>query len=59
VIHPGDWIVADADGVVALASATVEDVLERARRRTAAEVDVIARLKRGETTMEIFGLSES
>lgn len=55
LVRPGDLIVGDADGVVALASDTVSDVLARARRRVAGEADVVRALRQGRTTLDIYG----
>jgi 4-hydroxy-4-methyl-2-oxoglutarate aldolase len=55
LINPGDIILGDADGVMAIPRAKVEQFLEAARKREAAEVGYVERLQKGETTMEIYG----
>jgi 4-hydroxy-4-methyl-2-oxoglutarate aldolase len=47
--------VGDADGVVVISRASVTDVLEKARERERREAEVIERLRKGETTLDIYG----
>lgn len=54
-VAPGDLVVGDADGVVVLHREDVAEVLEQAREREKREADAIARLRKGETTLQIFG----
>ncbi len=56
-ISPGDLIVGDVDGVVAIPSARVEEVLGKSRERLDKEAAVMERLRRGETTLDIYGWS--
>ena len=56
-ISPGDLIVGDGDGVVAIPSDRVEEVLEKSRRRLDKEAAVMERLRKGETTLDIYGWS--
>ncbi|MFM8236361.1 MAG: RraA family protein [Actinomycetota bacterium] len=55
-VDPGDWIVADVDGVVVVPHATLADVLAAARARTGAETDLFAHLAAGRTTLELLAL---
>ena len=48
VVHPGDIIVGDINGVVVIPREMAADVLERLRERTAAEADYNAAVARGE-----------
>jgi RraA family protein len=48
VVHPGDVIVADLNGVVVVPRESAADVLERLTARTAAEADYVAAVARGE-----------
>ena len=57
MIVPGDLIVADADGVACIPQAQVERTLTAARQRTEKEAGIIARLEKGETTLDILGLT--
>lgn len=54
-VELGDLVVGDADGVVAIPKARVAEVLEKARERERREAEVIERLRKGETTLEIYG----
>ena len=54
-IETGDMIVADRDGVVAVKASCAEMVALKAKERTDKEAAVIERLRRGETTLDIFG----
>jgi 4-hydroxy-4-methyl-2-oxoglutarate aldolase len=54
-IATGDIIVADRDGAVAVPAAQVEAVAGKARERMEKEAAVIERLRRKESTLDIFG----
>lgn len=56
LVHTGDLLVADADGVVVIARADVERVVELGAKREAEERAFIERLKNGERTMDIYKL---
>lgn len=56
-IAPGDLVVADTDGVLAIPQAYVARTLEGARKRTDKEAVIMKRLEAGETTLEILGLT--
>ena len=56
VVRRGDLVVGDADGVVVLDKAEAAEVIEAGRRRDEKEADIMRRLKRGETTLDLFGL---
>lgn len=55
VVEPGDLVVGDRDGVVVVARARVASVLEAARERARREAEVVERLRKGETTLRIYG----
>lgn len=55
-VEPGDWVVGDADGVVAIPAPEVETVLAAARARCSAEQELFAELRAGRTTVELLGL---
>ncbi|MCH1865300.1 RraA family protein [Nocardioides sp. CFH 31398] len=57
VVHAGDLIVGDVDGVVAIANDTVVNVLDTADARAAKEADIMKRLRAGESTLDIYGLT--
>lgn len=56
VIRPGDLIVADFDGVVAIEGAGASEVLVAAEQRRVKEAGVMAALVTGRTTLELFDL---
>lgn len=53
-VRTGDTIV--ADGVVVLPAQIAESVIEQADLRVAREQEIMARLREGETTLEVYGL---
>ncbi|RQU32838.1 RraA family protein [Burkholderia cenocepacia] len=56
VVHTGDVIVGDRDGVVVVAAEEAETVLELARRRTEKEESFRKALREGRSTVELLGL---
>jgi 4-hydroxy-4-methyl-2-oxoglutarate aldolase len=54
VIHPGDLVVGDADGVVVLAKETVPTVLAASIAREDKERAIIEQLRAGKTTLELY-----
>lgn len=53
-VQPGDLIVGDADGVVAIPRASAAAVVEASHQREAKETEVMRRLRMGERTLEIY-----
>jgi 4-hydroxy-4-methyl-2-oxoglutarate aldolase len=54
-IAPGDLVVGDADGVVVLPAASVATTLDRAEQREAKESQILEELRRGKSTLELYG----
>jgi 4-hydroxy-4-methyl-2-oxoglutarate aldolase len=54
-IRPGDIIVGDRDGVVIVPAGRLAETIEKAQAREAKEAQVMARLRGGETTLDIYG----
>jgi 4-hydroxy-4-methyl-2-oxoglutarate aldolase len=55
-IAPGDFVVADDDGVVVVSRSRVRDVLDVASRRVAKESDTRAKIERGELSVDFYRL---
>jgi 4-hydroxy-4-methyl-2-oxoglutarate aldolase len=54
-VDGGDLIVGDADGVVAIPRAQAAEVIEKSVRREADEAAILARLRAGESTLDVYG----
>jgi 4-hydroxy-4-methyl-2-oxoglutarate aldolase len=58
LIHPGDLIVADDDGVVVVQRKAAVDVLHKSQSREEKEAETRARLKAGELGLDLYGMRE-
>lgn len=58
MVHYGDLVVGDADGVVVIPLEQVAEVLDKAQQREDAEAMVLERIAQGETTMDINYLGQ-
>jgi 4-hydroxy-4-methyl-2-oxoglutarate aldolase len=58
-VRNGDIVVGDADGVVVLPAGIAADVVDEADERVRKEGEIIRRLRAGETTLDLYGLSEA
>lgn len=58
LIHAGDLVLADDDGVVVVARLAVERVLRQSESREAKEEETRARLRAGELGLDIYGMRE-
>ncbi len=58
VVHDGDLVVGDGDGVAVIPAADVERTRELASARQALEAGWLERIARGESTVDILGLEE-
>ena len=55
-VTPGDWVVGDADGVVVVPGAALDDVLAAGRARAERERGYFESLRGGATTLELLDL---
>jgi 4-hydroxy-4-methyl-2-oxoglutarate aldolase len=55
-VHPGDIVVADADGVVIIDQDRAENVRDAAEKRQQREQEMIEQMQNGKTTLELLGL---
>lgn len=58
IVHPGDYILGDADGVVAISPEHIESVINKAIERENKEAAVMQRLSQGESLYEIYGYDQ-
>lgn len=58
LIQPGDLIVGDRDGVFALSTARVAEVVAGGQKREADETAKIAAIRRGERTLDLYGFAK-
>ena len=56
LVHSGDLLVADTDGVVVIARDAAARVVEAGVERERSEQEIVARLERGERTLDIYHL---
>lgn len=59
LVSAGDWLVADVDGVSAIAANSLDAVVEASKTRTENEKKIFSRLNSGETTVEVLSLDPS
>lgn len=57
IVHTGDIVVADRDGVCIVPQESVVQTLTKARQRSEDEQNYLRRLRAGETTVQILGLT--
>jgi 4-hydroxy-4-methyl-2-oxoglutarate aldolase len=56
-IDPGDFIIADTDGVVAVRSELFDELTAAHRERESREIEQLERLRSGSSTLDIFGFA--
>ena len=59
LVHPGDLVVADDDGVVIVPRLQAADVLRASQAREEKEAGTRARLKHGELGLDIYGMRDA
>jgi 4-hydroxy-4-methyl-2-oxoglutarate aldolase len=57
-VRPGDAVLGDADGVVVVAAKDLLAVLEKCRQRKEKEEKIREELKRGKSTLELYGFDK-
>ena len=57
VVHTGDLIVGDANGVIVLPQHAVAETISRADQRVADERRILDEIRNGKTTLELYGMS--
>jgi 4-hydroxy-4-methyl-2-oxoglutarate aldolase len=58
LVHPGDIVIGDDDGVVVVPLATAHDTAEAAQKRTDNEAEKRARLATGELGLDMYSMRE-
>jgi 4-hydroxy-4-methyl-2-oxoglutarate aldolase len=56
VIHHGDLVVGDTDGVLVLPAGRVSAIIDAAEQRGRKEAEYMSRIMDGQTTLELYGL---
>ena len=59
IVHPGDLVVADDDGIVVVPRRDAENVLKASEARERKEEGTRARLRAGELGLDIYGMREA
>lgn len=57
-IHPGDLILGDRDGLVVVKREEAKEVFQKSMAREEKEKGIKERLRRGESTLDIYGFAE-
>lgn len=58
LVSAGDLVIGDADGVAVIEASKADAVIREARARDRDELELLARLRNGATTLELFGLPD-
>jgi 4-hydroxy-4-methyl-2-oxoglutarate aldolase len=55
VVHAGDLVVGDSDGVVVIPQAKAAEVVAAGEKRELEEAEILKRLRAGESTLDVYG----
>jgi 4-hydroxy-4-methyl-2-oxoglutarate aldolase len=58
IVNPGDLVLGDADGMVVVEHARLDEVYATAVSRRKREIEIIEGLRQGRTTLELLGLTD-
>ena len=58
IVHPGDIVLGDDDGLVVVPRTAAEDVLKETYKREAKEQEIKRKLRQGHLTLELLGLDK-
>lgn len=56
IVHAGDWVIGDEDGLVVIPRADLAAVVAAGKSRTEKEASLIQQLRRGKRTLDLYGL---
>ncbi len=59
VVHPGDFVLGDSDGVVVIPHARAAELTHAAVEREAKEQQIMQRLREGARTLDIYGFAKT
>ncbi|MEM7332555.1 MAG: dimethylmenaquinone methyltransferase [Chloroflexota bacterium] len=59
IVYPGDIVIMDADGAIAVRPSRLDELLEKAEARAAKENEMRARYKKGERSYDLRGWRQS
>jgi 4-hydroxy-4-methyl-2-oxoglutarate aldolase len=58
VVEPGDYVVADDDGVVVISASSIDDALDAAEKRVEKEDRIMSELQQGGNTLDLMGIAK-
>ena len=56
IVHAGDWVIGDEDGVVVIPRADFPAVVAAGNERAEKEAELMQQLRRGKRTLDLYGL---
>jgi 4-hydroxy-4-methyl-2-oxoglutarate aldolase len=55
VVHPGDWVIGDEDGVVVIPETVLASVVAAGKSRAEKEAELMHQLRSGKRTLDLYG----